>query len=46
MIVPMSKVYIVTQSRNNTGLLDVLAQLGVVHISQSIRARRSRKSRF
>ncbi|MBN1975375.1 MAG: hypothetical protein JW787_17180 [Sedimentisphaerales bacterium] len=32
MIVPMSKVYIVTQSYNHTRLLDVLAQLGVVHI--------------
>ena len=32
MIVPMSKVYIVTQSHNHARLLDVLAQLGVVHI--------------
>lgn len=32
MIVPMSKVYIVTQSYNNARLLDALAQLGVVHV--------------
>ena len=32
MIVPMSKVYIVTQSHNHARLLDILAQLGVVHI--------------
>ncbi len=32
MIVPMSKVFIVTQSHNHTRLLEVLAQLGVVHI--------------
>ncbi len=32
MIVPMSKVFIVTQSHNHTRLLDILAQLGVVHI--------------
>ena len=32
MIVPMSKVYIVTQSHNQELLLDVLAQLGVVHV--------------
>ena len=32
MIVPMSKVYIVTQSHNHARLLDVLAKLGVVHI--------------
>ena len=32
MIVPMSKVYIVTQSHNNSRLLDSLALLGVVHI--------------
>ena len=32
MIVPMSKVYIVTQSHNHARLLEVLAQLGVVHV--------------
>ena len=32
MIVPMSKVYIATQSNNQARLLDVLGQLGVVHI--------------
>jgi len=32
MIVPMSKVYIVTQSYNHARLLEVLAQLGVVHV--------------
>jgi len=32
MIVPMSKVYIVTQSYNHARLLDALAQLGVVHV--------------
>ncbi len=32
MIVPMSKVYIATQSYNNARLLDVLGRLGVVHI--------------
>jgi V/A-type H+-transporting ATPase subunit I len=32
MIVPMSKVYIVTQSHNHARLLDILGQLGVVHI--------------
>ena len=32
MIVPMSKVYVVTQSHNRDRLLDVLAQLGIVHI--------------
>ncbi|MBN2182912.1 MAG: hypothetical protein JW715_13455 [Sedimentisphaerales bacterium] len=32
MIVPMSKVYIVTQSYNHARLLDVLAELGVVHV--------------
>jgi V/A-type H+-transporting ATPase subunit I len=32
MIVPMSKVYIVTQRYNHTRLLEVLAQLGVVHV--------------
>jgi V/A-type H+-transporting ATPase subunit I len=32
MIVPMSKVYVVTQSRNRDSLLDVLGELGVVHI--------------
>jgi V/A-type H+-transporting ATPase subunit I len=32
MIVPMSKVYVATQSYNQERLLDVLAQLGVVHI--------------
>jgi len=32
MIVPMSKVYIVTQSHNQERLLDALAQLGVVHV--------------
>ena len=32
MIVPMSKVYIVTQSRNHVKLLNVLAHFGVVHI--------------
>lgn len=32
MIVPMSRVYIVTQSHNRNRLLDSLAQLGVVHI--------------
>jgi V/A-type H+/Na+-transporting ATPase subunit I len=32
MIVPMSKVYIATQGYNNARLLDVLGQLGVVHI--------------
>lgn len=32
MIVPMSKIFIVTQSHNHTRLLDILAQLGVVHI--------------
>jgi len=32
MIVPMSKVYIVTQSHNQDRLLDALAQLGVVHV--------------
>jgi len=33
MIVPMSKVYVVTQSHNRDRLLDVLAQLGIVHIT-------------
>jgi len=32
MIVPMSKVYIVTQSHNRDRLLDTLGQLGVVHV--------------
>lgn len=32
MIVPMSKVYVVTQSHNRDRLLDTLAQLGVVHV--------------
>jgi len=32
MIVPMSKVYIVTQSHSRKRLLDTLAQLGVVHV--------------
>ena len=32
MIVPMSKVYIVTQRHNHVRLLEVLAQLGVVHV--------------
>ncbi|MBL7188048.1 MAG: hypothetical protein ISS70_17135 [Phycisphaerae bacterium] len=32
MIVPMSKVYIVTQSHNQDRLLETLAQLGVVHV--------------
>jgi len=32
MIVPMSKVYIVTQSHNRDRLLDALGQLGVVHV--------------
>ncbi len=32
MIVPMSKVYIVTQSYNHARLLEVLAGLGVVHV--------------
>lgn len=32
MIVPMSKVYLVTQSHNQDRLLDALAQLGVVHV--------------
>jgi V/A-type H+/Na+-transporting ATPase subunit I len=32
MIVPMSKVYIVTQSYNKARLLEALAKLGVVHI--------------
>jgi len=32
MIVPMSKVYIVTQSHNRSRLLDALGQLGVVHV--------------
>jgi V/A-type H+-transporting ATPase subunit I len=32
MIVPMSKVYIVTQSHNRKRLLDALGQLGVVHV--------------
>jgi V/A-type H+-transporting ATPase subunit I len=32
MIVPMSKVYIVTQSHNRNRLLDALGQLGVMHI--------------
>lgn len=32
MIVPMSKVYIVTQSHNHDRLLNILGQLGVVHI--------------
>lgn len=32
MIVPMSKVYIVTQSHNRNRLLDALGQLGVIHI--------------
>jgi len=32
MIVPMSKVYIVTQSRNRDALLEALGQLGVIHI--------------
>jgi vacuolar-type H+-ATPase subunit I/STV1 len=32
MIVPMSKVYIVTQQHNRARLLEVLAQLGVVHV--------------
>ena len=32
MIVPMSKVYIVTQSHNRNRLLDALGQLGVVHV--------------
>lgn len=32
MIVPMSKVYIVTQSHSRDRLLDALAQLGVVHV--------------
>ncbi len=32
MIVPMSKVYIVTQSYNHARLLEVLAQLGVIHV--------------
>ena len=32
MIVPMSKVYIVTQSYNHARLLDALGQLGVVHV--------------
>jgi len=33
MIVPMSKVYIVTQSRHRHQLLDALAQMGVVHVT-------------
>ncbi|MHC4207253.1 MAG: V-type ATPase 116kDa subunit family protein, partial [Planctomycetota bacterium] len=32
MIVPMSKVYIVTQSHNRNRLLDTLGQLGVIHV--------------
>jgi len=32
MIVPMSKVYIVTQSHNRNRLLDAIGQLGVVHV--------------
>lgn len=32
MIVPMSKIYIVTQSHNRDRLLDALGQLGVVHV--------------
>lgn len=32
MIVPMSKVFVVTQSRKSDRLLDVLGQLGVIHI--------------
>jgi len=32
MIVPMSKVYIVTQSPNRNRLLDTLGQLGVMHV--------------
>ncbi|MFC1781515.1 hypothetical protein ACFLZ8_04575, partial [Planctomycetota bacterium] len=32
MIVPMSKIYIVTQSHNRDRFLDILASLGVVHI--------------
>ena len=32
MIVPMSKVYIVTQSHNRNRLLDTIGQLGVVHV--------------
>jgi V/A-type H+-transporting ATPase subunit I len=32
MIVPMSKVYIVTQSHNRNRLLDALGQLGVMHV--------------
>ncbi|MBN2591339.1 MAG: hypothetical protein JXA96_15850 [Sedimentisphaerales bacterium] len=32
MIVPMSKVFIATQSHNHAKLLDILAKLGVVHI--------------
>jgi V/A-type H+-transporting ATPase subunit I len=32
MIVPMSKVYIVTQSHNRNRLLDTLGQLGVMHV--------------
>ena len=32
MIVPMSKIYIVTQGYNHARLLDELAQLGVVHV--------------
>ena len=32
MIVPMSKVYLVTQSHNQDRLLDALSQLGVVHV--------------
>jgi V/A-type H+-transporting ATPase subunit I len=32
MIVPMSKVYIVTQSYNHARLLEVLARLGVIHV--------------
>jgi len=32
MIVPMSKIYIVTQNHNRDRLLDALGQLGVVHV--------------
>lgn len=32
MIVPMSKIYIVTQSHNRDRLLDALGQLGVIHV--------------
>ena len=33
MIVPMSKVYIVTQTRNQDQLLDAMGALGVVHVA-------------